>query len=427
MGGCLDKGDKFSDIKEFYPMSIWRSYPKDLKVLLIAMLVNSIGMAFLWPLHTIYMTQAMGKTLSEAGFVLMLHSAAEIVGSFLGGYLYDRIRGKRTLLLAVLSSACFIFIISMGLSWPIYIFMMILLGLGIGTIFPPIYALAGVVWKEGGRKSFNLIYLVLNFGVAVGTALGGVVAQFSFQYVFWVNGFTYLLFIFIVWFALEEPDLDFGQVRERKDSFMRPIKEARPPLQSFHSLMILCLGFMFCWITYIQWQTSISNYMHQLGFSLSAYSALWTINGLLILLGQPLIQWLMSRMKSPVKWQLLSGVFFFMATFALLSFSHSYGGFVMGMVIMTIGEILIFPAVPAIADRLAPLDRRGMYQGIVSGAANVGRTIGPLLGGLLYDEFGTLVLLYACIFICGFALICFGTFQRLQYSQKEVSTLKVNK
>src|SRR3954471_24575584 len=142
-------------------MSIWRSYPRSLKVLLLAMLVNSTGMAFLWPLHTIYITQGMGKTLSEAGFVLMLHSGAEIIGSFLGGYLYDRIRGKRTLLLAVLTSACLIFIISIGLSWPIYILSMVLLGLGIGTIFPPIYALAGVVWKEGGRKSFNLIYLVL--------------------------------------------------------------------------------------------------------------------------------------------------------------------------------------------------------------------------------------------------------------------------
>ncbi|MFP5113783.1 MDR family MFS transporter [Bacillaceae bacterium C204] len=406
-------------------MSIWRSYPRSLKVLLLAMLVNSTGMAFLWPLHTIYITQGMGKTLSEAGFVMMLHSAAEIIGSFLGGYLYDRIRGKRTLLLAVLSSACFIFIISIGLSWPVYILMMILLGLGIGTIFPPIYALAGSIWKEGGRKSFNLIYLVLNFGVAIGTALGGIVAQFSFQYVFWVNGFTYLLFIFIVWRALDEPDPVY-EAAQKKALDPRPKKEFRP-LQSFYSLLILCLGFMFCWVTYIQWQTSISTYIHLLGFPLSSYSALWTINGLLILLGQPLLQWFMDRVKSPVKWQLLSGVIFFILTFALLSQNQSYGGFVTGMVIMTIGEILIFPAVPAIADRLAPLDRRGMYQGLVSGAANVGRTIGPLLGGLLFDGFGPLVLLYSCIFICGFALICFGTYQRLQYIQKEVSTVKVNK
>jgi hypothetical protein len=62
------------------------------------------------------------------------------------------------------------------------------------------------------------------------------------------------------------------------------------------------------------------------------------------------------------------------------------------------------------------IDLNGIYQ-----------TIFFTVDGLLYDEFGSLVLLSACIFICGFALICFGTFQRLQYSQKEVSTVKVNK
>lgn len=286
-------------------MSFWRSYPRNLKVLLIAMFINSTGMAFLWPLHTIYITQSMDRMLSEAGFVLMLHSAAEIFGSFLGGYLFDRIRGKRTLLFGVVSSALLIFFISIGLPWPIYIIAMFFLGLGIGTIFPPIYALAGIVWEDGGRKSFNLIYLVLNLGVAIGTALGGIVAQFSFQYVFWANGITYLIFIFVIWFGLKEPE----QVHEsaNKISTANKLKIERRHTLSFYSLLILCLGFMFCWVTYIQWQTSISTYMHQLGFSLSAYSTLWTINGLLILCGQPLIQWLMARLNIAMMVQLLCG------------------------------------------------------------------------------------------------------------------------
>jgi predicted MFS family arabinose efflux permease len=258
--------------------------------------------------------------------------------------------------------------------------------------------------------------------VAVGTALGGIVAQFSFRYVFWVNGLTYLIFILIVWFALEEPAQVYDAT-EKKGAALKPITGVRHT-QGFYSLLILCLGFMFCWVTYIQWQTSISNYMHQLGFPLSAYSALWTINGLLILIGQPLIQWFMARLNGSVKWQLISGVIFFMLTFALLSHSQSYGGFLAGMVIMTIGEILIFPAVPAIADHLSPLDKRGMYQGLVNGSANVGRTIGPLLGGLLYDGFGSLVLLYSCIFICGFALICFGTLSKASIYAKRSNNSK---
>lgn len=406
-------------------MPFWRNYPTNLKVLMIAMMINSTGMAFLWPLHTIYITQAMGKSLSEAGLVLMLHSAAEIFGSFLGGYLYDRIQGKRTILMAALSSAFLIFFISIGLSWPIYIVTMVLLGIGIGTIFPPIYAIAGTIWKEGGRKSFNLIYLVLNFGVAVGTALGGIVAQFSFRYVFWTNGLTYIIFVLIVWFALEEPD-PAEESMERKEAVLKP-KKGWDQTPGFYSLLILCLGFMFCWVAYIQWQTSISTYMHQLGYPLSAYSALWTVNGLFILFGQPLIQWFMVYTNKSEKWQLLTGAILFMFTFVLLSHSQAYGGFLTGMMIMTIGEILIFPSVPAIADYLAPIGKKGMYQGLVNGAANVGRTIGPLFGGVFYDHFGPSVLLYSSSMICGFAFVCFVTYQRFQYTQHEREMVKISK
>ena len=46
------------------------------------------------------------------------------------------------------------------------------------------YAMAGAVWKEGGRRAFNAIYVAQNAGVAVGSALGGMVAAYSFTYVF---------------------------------------------------------------------------------------------------------------------------------------------------------------------------------------------------------------------------------------------------
>jgi len=380
---------------------------------MIAMVINSTGMSFLWPLHTIYIHDQLERTLSEAGFVLMLHAGAEVFGSLIGGYVYDRAGGKKTLLVSVLSSAMCIFILSANLSWPFYIIVMISLGFCIGMIFPAIYAMTGLAWREGGRKSFDLLYLAQNLGVSVGSALGGLVAQFSFTSVFLVNGLTYLLFISVIWKSFE--DVQAEPSPEQEQDFQKPIHTRLRDSKGFGALLVMCSGFMFCWISYVQWQTSISTYMQQLGFPLTAYSSMWTINGLLIVAAQPVRHWIAETLVPSMRLQLLIGIVLMTACFAVLSQFQAYSGFLMAMAVMTLGEILIFPAVPSIADQLAPDGRRGIYQGIVNGAANVGRTIGPLIGGLLTDEYGTIVLFYVIILICGFAFLCFGSFQRFGY------------
>ena len=55
------------------------------------------------------------------------------------------------------------------------------------------------------------------------------------------------------------------------------------------------------------------------------------------------------------------------------------------MIILTIGEMFIWPAVPTVAFELAPKGREGFYQGIVNSTATGGRMVGPLLGGILVD------------------------------------------
>ena len=72
--------------------------PKSLWFLIIGMLVNVTGASFLWPLNTIYINEHLGKSLSVAGVVLMLNSAASVVGNLLGGTLFDKIGGYKSIL-----------------------------------------------------------------------------------------------------------------------------------------------------------------------------------------------------------------------------------------------------------------------------------------------------------------------------------------
>lgn len=399
-------------------MRSWLGYPKKLWILAIGMVINITGNSFLWPLTTIYVSEVLGRSITTAGIVLMLQAAAGMIGSLLGGALYDQIGGRKAILLGIAISITAVITIALTQIWSVYLVMMILLGFGNGIIPPAVYAMASGVWPEGGRKTFNLLYVMQNIGVALGTALGGIVAEYSFKISFFSNGFTFLFFALLVWFGLNEHiareprgTIGFASVRSR---------EQKKDRRGFYALLILCLGFMFCWITYVQWQTSLSTYMLVLGYPLSSYSLLWTINGLLIILLQPFSAVIVRRILPSIRGQLLAGVALFATTFLVLCLvHHQYSSFIIGMTIMTIGEIFIWPAVPNGAAQLAPEGKRGFYQGMVNSFATAGRMLGPIIGGSIYDNFNVTIMLYVMIFILFLALTCFGTYSLILRTKLE--------
>jgi MFS family permease len=74
----------------------------------------------------------------------------------------------------------------------------------------------------------------------------------------------------------------------------------------------------------------------------------------------------------------------------------------LGMFILTIGEILTFPTSSLFIDRLAPEPLRGTYFG-ANGFRNIGFFLGPALGGWLLGSYGGKVAfgLIALLTVCG--------------------------
>ncbi|MDR5601843.1 MFS transporter [Staphylococcus coagulans] len=381
--------------------------PKEIWWLVIGMAINITGASFLWPLNTIYMSQALGKSLSTAGVVLMVNSFGMIAGNLLGGTLFDRLGGYRTIMLGTIISLCATLLLNLFHGWPWYAVWLIMLGFGGGMIIPAIYAMAGAVWPQGGRQTFNAIYLAQNIGVALGAALGGVVAELSFNYIFMANLAMYVVFFFI---ALFNFNMDYHATVKQHDTI-----EEIAHLQNkkhFNALLLLCVMFACCWITYVQWQTTIASFTQSIGISMSQYSLLWTINGVLILIGQPLITPIVQFFKGQLKKQLYFGLFVFILSFLVTSFAKSFSIFVVGIVIMTFAEMFVWPAVPTIANALAPKGRQGVYQGIVNSASTVGKAFGPLIGGILVDLFNMQVMFLSMIGLLVIAMIFLSIYDR---------------
>ncbi|ELJ9222415.1 MFS transporter [Staphylococcus pseudintermedius] len=366
--------------------------PKEIWWLVIGMAINITGASFLWPLNTIYMNEELDKSLSTAGLVLMVNSFGMIVGNLLGGTLFDKLGGYRTIMLGTIVSLCATILLNFFHGWPWYAIWLIMLGFGGGMIIPAIYAMAGAVWPQGGRQTFNAIYLAQNIGVALGAALGGFVAELSFNYIFMANLAMYVIFFFI---ALFQFNMDY-QATVKHQETLENVAHIQNK-KHFTALILLCVMFALCWIAYVQWQTTIASFTQSIGISMSQYSLLWTVNGVLILVGQPLILPIIHLIKGQLKKQLYFGLVVFIFSFFVTSFATSFSIFVVGMVIMTFAEMFVWPAVPTIANNLAPKGREGVYQGIVNSASTVGKAFGPLVGGILVDVFNMQIMFLSMI------------------------------
>lgn len=119
-------------------------------------------------------------------------------------FLFDKIGGFKSIMLGIAITLASLMGLVFFHDWPAYIVLLTIVGFGSGVVFPASYAMAGSVWPEGGRKAFNAIYVAQNAGVAVGSALGGVVASFSFSYVFLANAVLYLIFFLYCIFRISK-------------------------------------------------------------------------------------------------------------------------------------------------------------------------------------------------------------------------------
>lgn len=388
--------------------------PKSLWLLIIGMAINVTGASFLWPLNTIYIHDYLGKSLTIAGFVLMLNSFASVIGNLLGGVLFDRIGGYKSIMFGISITLFTLFLLIFNHDWPTYVWLLILIGFGQGMVFPAMYALAGSVWPKGERRAFNAIYVAQNVGVALGSALGGFVASMSFHYIFIANAALYLIFFLISFFG-------YRRISNKKGVQASIIKQPKSIRNraAFLSLVLLSCSYLLAWVIYSQWASTFSAYSQEIGIELNQYSLLWTVNGALIVLGQPLLSMVLKRFEKKLKMQMVVGFMLFILSYIVMLEAKQFSSFMTAMVIITLGEMLVWPVVPTIANKLAPKGREGFYQGFVNSMATGGRMVGPMLGGFLADVYGMKWLMIVMIGLLFIGMGLTVIYDRVFSSEKE--------
>lgn len=350
-----------------------------LKWVALASLLNNTGAAFLWPLTTMYMHNYLHESLTTAGVVMLLMSICMMVGNYLGGWLFDHWDQYHTAVLGVTISTVAIFTLIFAHGWPWFAVLMMLNSLGDGINMTIVNSYGSLVSDHSSRYVFNYIYMAFNVGVVIGTLAVGVLLPISVVLVFTVATVFYFLLALVVVFALKvRVPLPPKTPRSREKL------ASRSHQQALVLIWLILLNFVTIHLSYSLWESVMAVHMTNMGIPFYAYSLLWTLNGVLIIVGQPLVNKLSPYVR--LSSQIMVGILIFASSFLLLIFARNLWAFVLDFVLLTIGEMASFAGLPAWIAQLTTVNEAGHYQGLLNLMMSIGRAIGPLYGGFVIDH-----------------------------------------
>lgn len=339
-------------------------------------LVLNAGAAFMWPLVTVYLHNYLHKTLTLAGLTLLAMSCFMMLGNYLGGYLFDHWSPYKTTIISALISTSAIVTLIFFHGWPIFSIMLLFVGFGDGACMTLLNSYAASIKTRSTRSIFNVLYIGQNVGIVIGTLMVGFLLKHGVTLVFIATSVFYaaLMIITIIEFNVK--------VDRRAPS--KPVTPGAPVETNVGGMILsICGVILAVYLAYALWESVIPVHMTNLHIPFENYSLLWTLNGLMIVIGQPFVNRIGTHFK--LSTQTYVGVFIFAASFIWLIFARDYSAFVMVMVVTTIGEMIGFPGIPAWIDSLSTPQQRGKFQGLYNLFMSCGRAVGPLIGGIVLD------------------------------------------
>lgn len=368
----------------------FKGLPKEIYILCFARMVNAVGM-FIFPLLTLILTRKIGLSNSEAGFWIMMVGVMFIPSNLIGGKLTDRFGRKKLIIICetlggLLYVLCGFMDPSMNQLW-----LILMACFFFGMSEPANNAvIADLTTPENRDASYALSYMCFNMGFAIGPALGGLLFENHYPWIFWGDALTLFIAISLVLFFVRETfgdaQIDLGEERvmERhvEGSIFKVLRQ-RPILIVF-SVILLLYNF-----SYSQWHYLLPLQMNQQFDEKGAalFGMLASLNGVVVMLCTPLLTSLLHKTHNLRK-VALGGVLY-MIGFGLFGFIGGlpFQYFALGCVIFTLGEILITTSfMPFITNR-TPASHRGRMNAVIPLIMGIGYSIGPLLMGKGLDRY----------------------------------------
>jgi MFS family permease len=364
--------------------------PRPAWVLFAGTVVNRFG-SFVLLFLMLYLRER-GYDAATAGAIVAAYGVGALVSSLAGGHLADRLGRRETIAASMFGSAAVMLALAQARSAPVTAALVAAAGFTAELYRPAAAALLTDVTRAGERVTAFAVYrLAINLGFAAGPAVGGLLADRSFVYLFLGDAATSLAYGVIALVAL--PRRAPPEAAVRLPGGIREVFSDLRLVWFFVASVLVAFVFM-------QHNTTYPLQMAAVGLAPSAYGMLISINGLIVLAIELPLTRLTRRHPAPAVMAL--GALLVGAGFGLTGLASSALLLAGTVVIWTLGEIVLLPVATAYIADVAPPHMRGRYQGVWGFTFGLGLVLAPAVGGAVFARAGE-ALWPLCFVLCAMA------------------------
>jgi len=385
---------------------------REIWLLSLVTFINRAG-AMVIPFLSLYLVSDKGFSLPQVGWIMSAYGLGSLAGTYVGGRLTDNIGFYRVIVLSLfLGGLGFIGIQFLDTFYSVCLGIFVVIFLA-DSYRPAIFVACDAYSKpENVTRSIALIRLAINLGFSIGPVLGGlIIARINYNALFWIDGLTCMIAAGLLYFVLKPKKVSKDEPKEVI------VKEGVSPYRNF-AYMLFFVIMVANGIMFIQYFSVMPLYYKDVHFlSEDLIGALLFINGaVIVLVEMPLVGWL-ERIQISRAIATFWGIVFLALSFIVLNLSSWTGVLIIGMLLMTLGEMIGSPFSNALALSMAPKGRKGSYMGVYSMSFSLSHIIGHNSGMNLVNSFGFENTWYVMFYVLiGVAVMALFLYQYLKKS-----------
>ena len=374
------------------------------------MLISTMGASMIWPFLMIYVRQRVDMPLTQAASLMTINAAAGIIAAMIAGPITDRIGRKWVMVFSLAGNGLVYFFMSGADSYLAFALLMICSG-----SFNPLYRvgadamLADLIPTEKRADAYALMRLSNNAGISLGPTIGGFVSSVSFTITFFCAGTGMLIYsLLLALFAYEtlpKPTTFSQKTKMVLGGYHQVLRDSQF-LYFVGAFILAQMCATLIWILMPVYANGIYNVPE------SQYGFIPTTNALMVVFLQVFVTQITKRYRPLII--MMFGAFFYALGVGSVALGHSFIGFWISIVIMTVGELILMPTASAYAASLAPQDMRGRYMSITGLTWSVAAGIAPILGGYLNDNIAPVATWYGGFVIGIIGILWFFVVSRRQ-------------